>query len=73
MRKKKKSINLPVRTKFKKLQKGHLQSVEWKKTSVNLYYGVYGIKVLKSCKIDSKQLEAARRIISRGLRKHEFL
>ena len=73
MKKKKKIISSPARTKFKKLQKGRIECVEWKKTSTNLYYGIYGIKALKSCRIDCKQLEAARRIISRDLRKYEFL
>jgi len=73
MKKKKQSIILPKLTKFKKLQKGRLKPIERKKTTTNLYYGVYGLKVLKSSRIPSKQLEAARRQISRALRKHEFL
>lgn len=73
MKRKKSSIIKPIRTKFKKLQKGRLQAIERKKTATTLYYGVYGLKVLKCCRIDSKQLEAARRLISRNLRKHEFL
>jgi large subunit ribosomal protein L16 len=73
MKKKKKSIRIPTRTKFKKLQKGRLQSTERKKTATSLYYGLYGIKILKYSRIDSKQLEAARRLISRDLRKHELL
>jgi len=73
MKKKKQSIILPKLTKFKKLQKGRLKPIERKKTTTSLYYGVYGLKVLKSSRIPSKQLEAARRQISRALRKHEFL
>jgi len=70
---KKKSIRIPIRTKFKKLQKGRLQAIERKKTATSLYYGIYGLKILKYSRIDSRQLEAARRLISRDLRKHEFL
>jgi large subunit ribosomal protein L16 len=73
MKKKKKNILKPVRTKFKKLQKGCLKIIEWKKSATMLYYGVYGIKLLKPCRLNIKQLEAARRLISRHLTKYEFL
>ena len=73
MKKKKQKILLPKTTKFKKLQKGNLQSIERKKTTVNLYYGIYGLKVLKYSRLNSTQLEAARRQISRHLKKYEFL
>ena len=73
MRKKKRNIILPKTTKFKKLQKGYLQLIERKKTTTNLYYGIYGLKILQYSRLTSTQLEAARRQISRGLRKHEFL
>jgi large subunit ribosomal protein L16 len=71
--KKKNSITRPHKTKFKKVHKGKISFIEWKKTATNLYYGLYGLKVLKSCRIDIRQLEAARRLISRPLRKYEFL
>jgi large subunit ribosomal protein L16 len=73
MKKKKRNIILPKITKFKKLQKGHLQPIEWKKTTSHVYYGIYGLKVLQYSRLKSTQLEAARRQISRGLRKQEFL
>jgi ribosomal protein L16/L10AE len=73
MKKKKQSVILPKNTKFKKLQKGHLQPIERKKTATNLYFGVYGLKVLKYSRLKNTQLEAARRQISRELRKYEFL
>jgi len=73
MKKKKRNIILPKTTKFKKLQKGHLPSIERKKTATHLYYGMYGLKILQYSRLHSTQLEAARRQISRGLRKHEFL
>ena len=73
MKKNKQKIILPKTTKFKKLQKGSLQLVEQKKTTVNLYYGIYGLKVLKYSRLNSTQLEAARRQISRHLKKYEFL
>jgi large subunit ribosomal protein L16 len=71
--KKKQSIVLPKKTKFKKLQKGHLQRLERKKTTTQVYYGLYGLKILKANRLDSRQLEAARRQISRQLKKQEYL
>ena len=73
MKRKKKMIIKPIRTKFKKLQKGFLKMMELKKSATLLYYGVYGIKLLKPCRLNIKQLEAARRLISRNLSKYEFL
>ena len=46
MKKKKKSVILPKKIKFPKLQKGHLQPIERKKSTTHLYYGIYGLKVL---------------------------
>ena len=71
--KKKQSILLPKKTKFKKLRKGHLHGLEKKVTATNVYYGLYGLKILKSGRLESQQLEAARRQISRQLTKYEFL
>jgi large subunit ribosomal protein L16 len=73
MKKKRKNIILPKITKFKKLQKGHLHAIERKTTTTQLYYGIYGLKVLQANRLNSTQLEAARRQISRSLRRYEFL
>lgn len=73
IKKKKKSLVLPKKIKFKKLQKGYLQGVERKITTTHNYYGLYGLKILKSERLESRQLEAARRQISRQLKRHEFL
>ena len=71
--KKKQNIILPKKTKFKKLHKGHLKKFEKKITTTQVYYGLYGLKILKSSRLESQQLEAARRQISRQLKKNEFL
>ena len=71
--KKKQSVVLPKKTRFKKLQKGSLKHVERKPTTTQVYYGLYGLKILKASRLDSRQLEAARRQISRQLKKYEFL
>ena len=72
-KKKNKNILLPKRTKFKRVKKGHLSSIERKLTATRLHYGTYGLKVLKASRLDSTQIEAARRQISRALGKYEFL
>ena len=69
----KKIISLPQKTKFKKQQKGHLTSVERKKSATALYYGIFGLKVLQQSRLTRKQLEATRKQISRNLRKQEKL
>ena len=71
--KKKQSIIIPKETKFKKLHKGRLQFYERKTTTTTVYYGLYGLKLLKSSRLDSTQLDAARKQISRQLKKYEFL
>jgi len=72
-KKKQQQVIIPKKTKFKKLQKGSLQLMERKKSLTNSYYGIYGLKVLMNSRLNSIQLEAARRQVSRGLRKQEFL
>ena len=69
----KKIIALPQNIKFKKQQKGHLKGIETRKSASYLYYGVFGLKLLKQCRLTRKQLEATRKQISRNLRKNEKL
>lgn len=69
----KKIITLPQNTKYKKQQKGHLGSIERKKSATRLYYGIFGLKILKQCRLSRKQLEATRKQISKSLRKKEKL
>lgn len=69
----KKLILPPKQTKFKKQQKGVLSPIAWKYTSGNLVFGIYGIKVLKCFRLNLKQLETARRQISKHLRKSETM
>ena len=69
----KKIISLPQKTKFKKQQKGHISHIERKKSATYLYYGVFGLKILKPSRLNRKQLEATRKQISRNLKKQEKL
>jgi len=63
----------PKKTKFKKYRKGRVKNNETKKTAYTLYYGFYGLKVLKNTRLNAKQLEAARRMISKYIRKKDHL
>lgn len=67
----KKIILPPKITKFKKQHKGVLTPIEWKKTASNVTIGVYGIQLLKSLRMNLKQLETMRRLISKHLSKTE--
>ena len=73
MKKKKKTVIVPKKIKFPKLHKGRVPLLTSKKSTTQLYYGLYGLKVLLNSRLTSVQLEAARRQISRGLKKREFL
>jgi len=53
----------PKRTKFRKLQKGRLSSTPSKQTK--LLYGSFGLKAAGPGKITARQIEAARRAMTR--------
>ena len=57
----------PRQTKFKKQFKGKLYGNEQK--SINLQFGNYGLKALEIGRIPAHQIEAARRTITRKLKR----
>ncbi len=59
----------PKKTKFKRLHKGRLKLQTWRKSNTNLVYGVWGLQLLKATKLTGNQIEAARRMMSRSLKK----
>jgi len=62
----------PKKTKFKRLHKGRLKLHTFKKSKTKLNFGVWGLQLLKATKLTGKQIEAARRMMSRSLKKkHE--
>lgn len=67
----KKAILPPKITKFKKQHKGVLTPIEWKKSASKVNIGIYGIQILKSLRMNLKQLETTRRQISKHLSKME--
>ncbi len=58
---------VPVKTKYKKAFKGRLRDVSTKGCSIS--FGDYGLKSLDAFRITSKQIEAARKVVSRSLSK----
>lgn len=61
------------KTKFQRFQKGKIQDLNFKKSSSSLKYGSFGLKILKKGRLTIKQIEAARRMISRYIRKKDKL
>ncbi len=58
---------LPKRTKFQKQHKGRIHGVA--KGGFSLNFGNYGMKALQPERITARQIEAARRAITRHLRR----
>ena len=61
----------PKKTKFKRLHKGTLNKCRYKKSAITTTQGVFGLKVLKSVRLNSKQLEQVRRKIISVRKKKE--
>src|SRR5260370_11475821 len=57
----------PKRTKFRKAHKGRIHGVAKGGTSLN--YGAYGLKALQPERITARQIEAARRAITRAMKR----
>lgn len=58
---------LPKKTKYRKQFKGRIHGNATSGTSVS--YGLYGLKALEPARITSRQIEAARRAITRHMRR----
>ena len=57
----------PKRTKFRKAHKGRIHGMSKGGTSLN--FGAYGLKAISPERITARQIEAARRAITRHLRR----
>lgn len=57
----------PKRTKFRKAHKGRIHGVAKGGTALN--FGDYGLKALEPARITARQIEAARRAITRHIRR----
>jgi large subunit ribosomal protein L16 len=59
--------SMPSRTKFRKAQKGG-KKITGKATKMcSIVFGLFGLKVLDSGRLKAKQIEAARKCISRAM------
>ncbi len=57
----------PARTKFRKAHKGRIHGLAKGRTTLN--FGAYGLKAMEPERITARQIEAARRAITRHLKR----
>src|SRR5579885_635139 len=57
----------PIRTKFRKAHKGRIHGVA--SSAVDLAFGQYGLKALEPERITARQIEAARRALTRHMKR----
>lgn len=58
---------IPQKLKWRKQRKGRISGSETR--GLSLSYGQYGLKAVQSCRLTSRQIEAARRSISRQMKR----
>ena len=57
----------PKQTKFRKVKKGRIRGIETRSTDTR--FGSYGLRALESGRISARQIEAARRVITRRMKR----
>ena len=57
----------PIRTKFRKAHKGRIHGVAT--SGANLAFGQYGLKALEPERVTARQIEAARRALTRFMKR----
>lgn len=57
----------PKKTRFRKVQKGRLRGASH--SGATLVYGSYGLKALGCARVTSRQIEAARRAVTRHMKR----
>ena len=57
----------PKRTKYRKMFKGRNEGLSWNANQVS--FGEYGLKATATGRLTARQIEAARRTISRAVRR----
>ncbi len=60
----------PKKTKYKKMQKGRNKGIS---NDINIIFGKFGLKAITRGFISSKQIESARRVITRVLKKQGYI
>lgn len=56
----------PKNTKFRKMQKGRNRGLS---TSINIKFGIFGLKATSRGRLSARQIESARRSISRAIKR----
>lgn len=56
----------PKRTKFRKVQKGRNRGIA---SGAEVSFGTYGLKAVGRCRLTARQIEAARRAMSRAVKR----
>jgi len=59
----------PAKTKYRKAQKGGKKILGCASSGYSLSYGSFGLKALESTKLNSKQIESARKVITRYMKR----
>ena len=62
-------LQAPRRWKYRKSHKMRIRQINYSKGGCRLKFGMFGLKALKSVRLLPEQIEAARRIIARQLKK----
>jgi large subunit ribosomal protein L16 len=62
-------LQAPRRRKYRKCHKMRIGKINFSKGGCQLKFGTYGLRVLKSVRLLPDQIEAARRMISRRIKK----
>jgi len=60
-------VLMPKRTKFRKQQRGRMRGVETRGAKID--FGTYGLQALEPCWLTSRQIEAARRAMTRSIKR----
>jgi large subunit ribosomal protein L16 len=60
---------VPAKTKFRKAQKGGKKILGVASNGNSLKFGSFGLKALEPSKLNSKQIESARKVITRYMEK----
>ena len=59
----------PAKTKYRKAQKGGKKILGCASSGFSLAYGSFGLKALESGKLTSRQIESARKVITRYMKR----
>lgn len=60
---------MPKKVKYRKGHKGRARNVRWATDKVDLAFGSYGLKAMTPSWVSSQQIEAARRVLTRYIKR----